>query len=133
MQKVQIGQNGWLTQHKKNIIYSRLRRSAGELRLDSSSFLKLNSSSLSSDMWFPDHTELCQATIVGPTSRRNPEFDFNGGTWYPSLGGDHDCLEGTPPDWMLQDGYKDHYVFDSHAECCKVSKLDPFPATIALP
>jgi len=31
---------------------------------------------------------------------------------------------------MLQDGYKDHYSFDSHAECCKVSKFDLFPAKI---
>ena len=45
--------------------------------------------------------------------------NFNPGTWYPSLNGKYECIDGDPPGWMLAEGYKDEYVFDSHAECCK--------------
>ena len=48
------------------------------------------------------------------------------GTWYPSLNGFFQCVDGTPPVWMTASvGYSDAYVFDSHAECCKAHWCEP--------
>lgn len=73
------------------------------------------------DLWFPAETTRCQNTIVKTNTGQQVGGppDRNGGTWYPSLNGKYQCLDGDPPAWMKQDGYKDEYVFASHAECCK--------------
>jgi len=48
------------------------------------------------------------------------DAEVTGTLWYPSLTGSYSgCVSGTPPSWMTAKGYKDVYVFDSHAECCK--------------
>ena len=66
------------------------------------------------DLWFPSETAKCQNNIaVSSVGNNNP------GTWYPSLNGKYQCLDGDPPEWMKMEGYKDEYIFDSHAECCK--------------
>ncbi len=40
--------------------------------------------------------------------------------WYPTTY-PFKCLEvdGNTPAWMQQEGYRQYYIFDSHAECCK--------------
>jgi hypothetical protein len=72
------------------------------------------------DLWFKEESETCQNNIAVSSSGNYvsgpPPF---GGTWYPSLNGKFECLDGNPPDWMKQEGYEAYYVFKSHAECCK--------------
>ena len=78
------------------------------------------------DTWFPKETAECQrkvATVIDGKQIGGPNVK---GTWYPSLNGRFECIDGTPPAWMTaSDGYKDAYVFDSHAECCKAHWCDP--------
>jgi len=73
------------------------------------------------DLWYHSNSALCQDNIVYTSFGKQVggPANFNGGTWYPSLNGIRQCIDGTPPGWMLAEGYKDKYVFDSHAECCK--------------
>ena len=68
------------------------------------------------NLWFPSKSTECQDNIIEPGDE--PSTDPPS-TWYPSLNGQYLCSEGTPPTWMAAEGYKDEYVFDSHAECCK--------------
>lgn len=73
------------------------------------------------ELWFPSESANCQDKIVETNTGKQVGGppNYNGGTWYPSMNGKYLCLDGTPPKWMNQDGYRDEYVFDSHAECCK--------------
>lgn len=78
------------------------------------------------DTWFPEETSDCQnriVTVIGGEQTNGPDVT---GTWYPSLNGHFQCIDGTPPGWMTaSDGYSDAYVFDSHAECCKAHWCEP--------
>jgi len=78
------------------------------------------------DTWFPNETSVCQnsvATVMDGKQISGPDVT---GTWYPSLNGLFECIDGTPPSWMTaSDGYSDAYVFDSHAECCKAHWCHP--------
>ena len=84
------------------------------------------------DMWFKEETAHCQdniITVMGGAQVAGPNVQ---GTWYPSLDGHYNCIDGTPPTWMTANrGYKEAYVFDSHAECCKAhwcsAQRDMFP------
>ena len=40
--------------------------------------------------------------------------------WYPSLDGTYRCLNGNPPEWMIQPGYQISYIFKSKRACCAV-------------
>lgn len=72
------------------------------------------------DMWFPQETSACQTSIVTVMDGKQIAGPDVTGTWYPSLNGHFECIDGTPPAWMTSsDGYIDAYVFDSNAECCK--------------
>lgn len=73
------------------------------------------------ELWFSSESANCQDNIVETNTGKQVSGtpNYNGGTWYPSMNGKYLCLDGTPPKWMNQDGYRDEYVFDSHAECCK--------------
>jgi len=73
------------------------------------------------DLWFRSKSSQCQQTIVETSLGKQVGGppNHNGGTWYPSLNGKYQCIDGTAPGWMQAQGYKDEYVFDSHAECCK--------------
>ena len=72
------------------------------------------------DTWFPDETAECQSKIVTVIDGKQIGGPDVTGTWYPSLNGFFQCIDGTPPSWMTaSEGYSDAYVFDSHAECCK--------------
>ena len=73
------------------------------------------------DLWFPSHSAHCQNTIVYSSvgTQTGGPPNYNNGTWYPTLTSPYECLDGTPPGWMVAEGYKPHYVFDSHAECCQ--------------
>jgi len=78
------------------------------------------------DKWFPDTTTECQSNIVTVMNGLQVGGPDVTGTWYPSMNGNFECIDGTPPSWMTQsDGYKEAYVFDSHAECCKAHACDP--------
>eukprot|EP00578_Thalassiosira_sp_NH16_P025614 CAMPEP_0181100192 /NCGR_PEP_ID=MMETSP1071-20121207/13063_1 /TAXON_ID=35127 /ORGANISM="Thalassiosira sp., Strain NH16" /LENGTH=780 /DNA_ID=CAMNT_0023182907 /DNA_START=66 /DNA_END=2405 /DNA_ORIENTATION=+ len=72
-------------------------------------------------LWFPSKLTECVDNIVQSNmgEQVGGPANYNGGTWYPSMNGKYLCLDGNPPEWMNQEGYKDEYVFDSHAECCK--------------
>jgi len=78
------------------------------------------------DTWFPQETFDCQnkiGTVMNGNQIAGPDV---AGTWYPSLNGHFECIDGTPPGWMTaSQGYRDAYVFDSHAECCKAHWCDP--------
>ena len=51
-------------------------------------------------------------------SKASVEKATNQTQWYPQTY-PYDCInDGNTPEWMLQTGYKQYYVFDSHAECC---------------
>ena len=72
------------------------------------------------DFWFTDTTLDCQANIVTVIDGRQVGGPDATGTWYPSLNGRFQCIDGTPPLWMTSsDGYMMAYVFDSQSECCK--------------
>jgi len=73
------------------------------------------------NLWFPSKSTECQDNIIEPGDE--PSTDPPS-TWYPSLNGQYLCFEGIPPTWMAEEGYKDEYVFDSHAECCKAHFCD---------
>mmetsp|Transcript_34642 Transcript_34642/g.58795 ORF Transcript_34642/g.58795 Transcript_34642/m.58795 type:complete len:283 (+) Transcript_34642:995-1843(+) len=76
------------------------------------------------DTWFPTRTAACQAGIVTVMNGKQVGGPDVTGTWYPSLTGvSSECIDGTPPNWMTTPGYKEAYVFDSHAECCKAHPL----------
>jgi hypothetical protein len=72
------------------------------------------------DLWFKDESVACQNYIAISSSGDHVGGPLTfGGTWYPSLNGKYECLDGDPPAWMEQEGYEAYYIFDSHAGCCK--------------
>ena len=72
------------------------------------------------DLWFPDKTAKCQSNIVTVIDGHQIAGPDVTGTWYPSLNGIFQCINGTPPSWMTaSEGYEEAYVFDSRSECCK--------------
>ncbi|KAL9179752.1 hypothetical protein ACHAXT_007722 [Thalassiosira profunda] len=79
------------------------------------------------DFWFPAETTKCQNEIVESSFgvQTGGPANYNGGTWYPSLDGTYQCLDGDAPEWMMAEGYKEEYVFPSHAECCSAHYCDP--------
>ena len=77
------------------------------------------------DNWFPDETNECQINLITVVEGHQTSGPDQDGRWYPALNGEYKCLDGTPPSWMLQDGYRDAYIFRSKAACCKAHWCEP--------
>ena len=74
-------------------------------------------------VWFSDEVAECEVNVIA-TNNGSPigggDDDEDPEKWYPTLVYPYICLnDGNIPDWMLQEGYEQYYVFKSKPACCK--------------
>lgn len=65
--------------------------------------------------WFSNDILECEMNVIAtPANELEPE------EWYPTLVWPYECVsDGNVPSWMTMPGFKDYYVFESQAACCK--------------
>lgn len=76
------------------------------------------------EAWFDDSVLDCElnvtATVDGKPVDGEEEEPEEPQEWYPTLAWPYECVsDGTPPQWMTQAGFRNYYVYESKAACCK--------------
>mmetsp|Transcript_41266 Transcript_41266/g.75496 ORF Transcript_41266/g.75496 Transcript_41266/m.75496 type:complete len:244 (-) Transcript_41266:85-816(-) len=70
--------------------------------------------------WYPDQVLECETNVIATHNGKRTDGKEESGEWHPTLAYPYDCTNDVNiPSWMLQQGYKQYYVFSGKSECCK--------------